>query len=68
MRPTDRVFEEEVFLHLFSSAPPTDRVLKEEVFFCLNIYLVANRPMDTEFWKKKVLLHLFSGATGGHSF
>ena len=44
---------------------PTDKVLEEEVFF-VRIYL-AVRPKDRVL-EEEVFLHLFSGATDGHSF
>ena len=50
MRPTDTVFEEEVFLHLFSGATDGQSFVRRS-FFCLNIFSGATdgavRPMDT---------------------
>ena len=81
MRPTDTVLEEELFLHLFSGATDgrsfgrriffafiwrCDRGTQfwKKNFFC--IYL-AVRPTDTVL-EEELFLHLFSGATDGHSF
>ena len=83
MRPTDKVLEEEVFLHLFSGA--TDgQGFGRRSFFCIYlavrptdkvleeevffwIYLVV-RPTDKVLEEEGFFLDLFSGATEGQGF